>query len=434
MDKIDIGQEEKEWEDLLKQLPASLDLEKTAFDSGALIRKRKVKSANDLLRLIFGYSLCKLSLRSTAGWAASIKIADISDVGLLGRLKNSRIWLKDIVSAILRERCDQKHDLDTDYGVNFVDATYVKTQGTKGDNYCIHSRFHLGGGQFGDFKVDDTTGRETFNHFTWEAGAIAVGDRAYAKAIQLLKLVKNGADFIVRVGLTSMSLQNLDGSTFSLMEAVRDVDEGITASHDIQVAVKKGRKIHDTIKGRLLIAKLGKKTQARSQKIAKRSGQKRQTTPAPETLEMANYLVLFTSLSEEVMPSSTIFTLYRLRWQIEIAFKRLKSLLQLDELKAQNDQLVQVCLYASLILSLITEQITDQVIEQIKTASPELESSKREISVWRIFALIVPQLTNAILGPFNLENFLENVSLLYRNLCEPPRKRKLLNSLESFST
>ena len=105
MDKVEAVQIEKEWEGLLKRLSKSLDLEKTAYENGALIRKRKVKSASDLLRLIFGYSLGKLSLRSTAGWAASIKVADLSDVALLGRFKKSRTWLKAILSAILTERC-----------------------------------------------------------------------------------------------------------------------------------------------------------------------------------------------------------------------------------------------------------------------------------------------------------------------------------------
>jgi len=246
MDKVETVEVEKEWKDLLKRLPESFDLEKTAYDSGALIRKRKVKSAEDLLRLIFGYSLAKLSLRSTAVWATSIKITDISDVGLLGRFKNSRTWLKNILSAILTERCKQNYGLSIDQEVNFVDGTCVKTEGAEGNTYSIHSCFDLGGGQFSDFKVDDTTGKESFNHFTWEAGTIAVGDRAYAKAKQLLELVKNKVDFIVRLGIRSMSLQNLDGSTFSLIDAVRDVDESKTASHTIQVAVKKGAKTLDT--------------------------------------------------------------------------------------------------------------------------------------------------------------------------------------------
>lgn len=105
MDKVETLQVEKEWQNLLKRLPENLNLDKTAYDNGALIRKRKVKSAKDLLRLIFGYSLGKLSLRSTAGWAASIKVADISDVALLGRFKKSRKWLKAILSAILTEHC-----------------------------------------------------------------------------------------------------------------------------------------------------------------------------------------------------------------------------------------------------------------------------------------------------------------------------------------
>jgi IS4 transposase len=50
--------------------------------------------------------------------------------------------------------------------------------------------------------------------------------------------------------------------------------------------------------------------------------------------------MLFTTLHEEVLEASTLIELYRFRWQIELVFKRLKSLLDLDWLRTQKDSVL----------------------------------------------------------------------------------------------
>ncbi|MGO7258683.1 transposase, partial [Rhizobium brockwellii] len=56
-----------------------------------------------------------------------------------------------------------------------------------------------------------------------------------------------------------------------------------------------------------------------------------------------------------------ILTLYRFRWQIELAFKRFKSLAGLDSLPAKKPELARAWLYARLIVAIIAEQIAGQV-------------------------------------------------------------------------
>ena len=52
-------------------------------------------------------------------------------------------------------------------------------------------------------------------------------------------------------------------------------------------------------------------------------------TPTAATLEAADYVLVLTSLPRTAADAAEILELYRLRWQIECAFKRLKSLLHL---------------------------------------------------------------------------------------------------------
>ncbi|MGO6898962.1 transposase, partial [Rhizobium ruizarguesonis] len=66
--------------------------------------------------------------------------------------------------------------------------------------------------------------------------------------------------------------------------------------------------------------------QERLLKAARKHGKK----PDPRSLEAAKYILLLTSLPATTFAPADILTLYRFRWQIELAFKRFKSLAGLD--------------------------------------------------------------------------------------------------------
>jgi Transposase DDE domain len=97
--------------------------------------------------------------------------------------------------------------------------------------------------------------------------------------------------------------------------------------------------------------------QKRLLKDAKKRGKK----PDPRSLEAAKYILLLTSLPASAFPPADILTLYRFRWQIELAFKRFKSLAGLDMLPAKKPELARAWIYARLILAIIAEQIAGQV-------------------------------------------------------------------------
>ena len=65
----------------------------------------------------------------------------------------------------------------------------------------------------------------------------------------------------------------------------------------------------------------------------RRESQRGASQIQPETLEAADYVLVLTTLPESY-PAEEVMELYRARWQIEIAFKRLKSLAELGHLNA----------------------------------------------------------------------------------------------------
>jgi hypothetical protein len=107
------------------------------------VRGRDIGSALALLRLILAYCLGGKGLRSTAAWAASLGLADISNVALLYRLRQCGEWLSVLVSKALASACPAAQGRM----VRIVDATTVPKAGQKAKRgnglWRIHSAFGL---------------------------------------------------------------------------------------------------------------------------------------------------------------------------------------------------------------------------------------------------------------------------------------------------
>ena len=92
-------------------------------------------------------------------------------------------------------------------------------------------------------------------------------------------------------------------------------------------------------------------------KKLRREASKRQSTLEPATLEFAKYIILFTTLPHEKFSTLEILDWYRLRWQIELVFKRLKSLTAFGHLPKYDDVSARAWLYGKLFVGLLTEKL-----------------------------------------------------------------------------
>jgi Transposase DDE domain len=86
-----------------------------------------------------------------------------------------------------------------------------------------------------------------------------------------------------------------------------------------------------------------------------RKASKKQTSTKPETLEMAQYVLVFTTCAGG--SAREILAWYRMRWQIELVFKRLKSLAQLGHLPKHDDRSSRAWLYGKLLVALLTQKL-----------------------------------------------------------------------------
>ncbi len=111
------------------------------------------------------------------------------------------------------------------------------------------------------------------------------------------------------------------------------------------------------VKGRLCIIRKDDNAIRQALKKMKRYAQRKQCQVKPETWEFAKYVMVFTTIPEDGWSSSRVLELYRFRWQVELAFKRFKSLTQLGHVPKHDDQSVKAWLYGKLFICLLTEKL-----------------------------------------------------------------------------
>lgn len=76
-----------------------------------------------------------------------------------------------------------------------------------------------------------------------------------------------------------------------------------------------------------------------------------------ETRQYACYVLVFTSLSVREATTRQVLDSYRLRWQIELTFKRLKSIVPLGHVPKQDDHSSRAWLYGKLLVALLSQKL-----------------------------------------------------------------------------
>jgi len=353
---------EDELPSLLARLPKTIDLESSAARSRALVRRRGVKSAASLLRLALGYAACGLSLRAAAAWAEVAAVASLSDVALLNRLRRAADWLGEIFGTLLSERLSETVTSTDEYRLRLVDATTLCHPGSRKTNWRLHIRCRLGARpQIEQVELSDEHGGETLRRFGRSPGDIEICDRGYAKATDLAAVVEAGSDFIVRTGWGSVGLRCPDGAPFDLFAALDGLPELGSAEATVALTLDRtGRKL---LPVRLVMLRVSEAAAERSRRRARRKSRKQGKTIRGKTLRAAGFVLLLTSLPAERFSADDILALYRLRWQIELVIKRLKSILHLDQLPAKDPNLARAWIYSKLIAALLLDEITGQVLD-----------------------------------------------------------------------
>jgi hypothetical protein len=147
--------------------------------------------------------------------------------------------------------------------------------------------------------------------------------------------------------------------------------------------------------------------------------QRKQQPLNENTLFAAGFVLLLTNLPAETWSGQLILALYRMRWQIELCIKRLKSLLNFDHLRAKDPRVVQTYLLAKLLIAFMIDEMTFHA----SLLHPDwFNSLDRPVSAYRMTALFHDTLRQIIAGSWapSLPYFF---ALMHRYLCASPRDR-----------
>lgn len=341
-----------DWDELVGRLGSAEALEASAREAGALLRKRQVGGAVDLLRLCFAYVLGGFSLRTLAAWAEQRALASMSDVAMLKRLKGSADWVGGLVAELLAERCPEAlTGVAGELRLMAVDATAVAPPGPKRDYWLVHTVFDLSRLQLCSVQVSDRREAERLSRGA-KAGELRIADRAHAKATDLCDVVAAGADFLVRAPSNYPRLLDGNGQPLDRLTLCREAGE--KGGLDRAVRVQDGKSKAE-VAARLVILPLPAEAAEKARRAARRAASKAQYQPSQAGIEMAGHLVLLTSLAADDWPPDRLAATYRLRWQIELAFKRMKSLVGLEDLRAKDADLARLWINTALLAALLAE-------------------------------------------------------------------------------
>lgn len=111
------------------------------------------------------------------------------------------------------------------------------------------------------------------------------------------------------------------------------------------------------IAGRLCGIRKSEEAIERAHRRLVRKQQKGKPCDTPENREYACYVLVFTTLPKRRASTSQVLECYRLRWQIELIFKRFKSLIQLGHVPKQDDQSSRAWLYGKLFVAQLSQKL-----------------------------------------------------------------------------
>lgn len=315
---------QEDWAVIESVLPAGW--QEAARKTGALIRTRGFADAASLLRVLLIHLVEGCSLRETAVRARVGGLANVSDVALLGRLRGSGEWFRWMVEQMSQRLSETSQEVLPGKRVRLADATVVCEPGATGSTWRLHYVIDLTTLGCEQVYVTLPDEGETLTRFAVQRHDVLMADRGLAHRRGIRHVVDNGGDVVVRMNLVSVPLENAKGRAFPLLSHLRKLTIGQARSWPAVMRDDLG-----TIEVRVCALKKSAEQTRVAQDKARQVANKKGRNVQPDTLEAAGYIVVLTTLPD--VPADQILELYRYRWQIELAFKRLKSLLHLGHLK-----------------------------------------------------------------------------------------------------
>lgn len=344
------NEEFEDWDVLRRFLPGGW--EERARLCGAMRRARYIKSPETVLRILLLHLASGCSLAETAARAQASGLGAISSVGVFKRLRAAEPWLRWLAQ---QERGMATLPLGTvGRRVRAVDATTVCEPGSTGGDWRVHYAVNLADLQCDFFQLTELRqSGETFRRVPVNKGDIMLGDRVYAAPPGVAHVLDGGGDVIVRLNRQALPIFDSRHRRIDLAARMRRLKGYSPAESPSWVKDPQG----DWIAGRLVALRQSAEVTRWLRERMLRRARRDQEAVSQLSLELAEYFILWTSLKE--LRTAEVLDLYRLRWQIELVFKRMKSILGLGHLPKKDPLSARAWLEGKLFAGLLIERMVD---------------------------------------------------------------------------
>lgn len=353
----------EEWCVLASLLPEGW--RELARDTGAMRRARgSIDTPDTLLRLLLMHVATGLSLKQAVARADLQGLVSVTDVALLKRLRTSEGWLREMARRMFEASRFAGADLPVPKGrrLRAVDATTVEEPGATGTDWRVHYCIRIPEMVCDFYELTDASGGETYSRLPVEEGDIILGDRAYCYRPGLGHVLLNKGDAIVRFHSTGFPLLEPDSNDpLPVLPLLRSID-GCQPKEWAACFENAGQRWPI----RLCAVRKSEEAAAIAKRKIIRMASKKQHQVRPETLEFAEFVVVLATVDSNLLDTSEVLEIYRSRWQVELCFKRVKSLLQLGHLPKRSDLSARAWIQGKLLTVLLIERL----IEEAELFSP----------------------------------------------------------------
>ena len=328
-----------------------------ARSTGSLKRARQVRSPDVLLRLAFLYAASGLSLQQAAARASTAGLARISSVALMKRMRSAGPWLRALAEGVFAEsaRMPSLAAVPAKRRLRIVDATHVNVSGSSGTDWRLHYVLRLPTLTCDFAELTDASGGETYTRIPVSPGDIILGDRGYCHRRGVAHVIGGGGDAVVRLNSSNFPLLDRWGAPLDLLATMRSIDG--YAAHEWPVRFEEnGQQYSARLCAVRKSAVAGQLSKERLLKAARKKGK----VVRPETLEFAEYIFVLATPGLNDLTAEQVLELYRVRWQVELGFKRLKSLFDAGSAPNRDPEAVRSWIYAKLLAVLLIERLGEE--------------------------------------------------------------------------
>jgi hypothetical protein len=347
----------EDWDWAVERLGGGSVISAFARETKAFVRARRIGSAIDLLRLTLSYCLGHVGLRGTAAWAEAMGVASVSDVALLGRLRNTAQWLSRLVAGIVARGCP---DAVKGRLIRILDGSSVPKAGREARRtnglWRIHASFELPSERFDFLELTDETGGERLDRVPVVRGELRMADAAFLQVDQIGEVMEQGADVLVRGSWRHARWLDASCAPIDLLAELKQMESTGRLDRTLWLGRSKGA----PLEMRVVALRKSPAAIAEARRKAKLAARKQGRQASAKTLYASEWVILVTSLTQQACSTDEVFQLYRMRWRIELAFKRLKSLIGLRSPPAKDPTLARSWILAHLLMILLVEPLADE--------------------------------------------------------------------------